>query len=61
MKTRKISKNKHTANCYRNIREKFREMYIEGPFGKPIAPREEEFLQYMKKYLNHLEKKLKEK
>jgi len=54
----KISKNKHTANCYRNIREAYRLMYLRKSFNKPMFPREKEFLQYIKKYLNDMERKL---
>lgn len=51
----KISKNKYTATCYRNIREIFRQNYVKDPFDKPLWPREHEFLQWVKKYLNNLE------
>ena len=55
----KISKDIDVANCYRNIREKFRQKYIKESFSKPLWSREEEFLQWVKKYLNQLERKLK--
>ena len=54
----KISKNKITANCYKKIRECFRVKYINEKFSKPLYPREEEFLQYIKKYLNKMELQL---
>ena len=54
----RISKNIHTANCYRKIREIFRQNYIEEKFENPLCPREHEFLQWVKKYLNELESKL---
>ena len=53
----KISKNKIIANCYRKIRNAFRESYMEENFKKPMYPREKEFLQWVKKYLNELERR----
>ncbi len=57
----KISNNASIANCYRKIRNAFRESYIEDNFKKPMYPREKEFLQWVKKYLNELERKIKRK
>lgn len=53
-----ISKNKVTANCYKKIRECFKQHYIEENFDKPLQPKEEEFLQWIKKFLNNMEKSL---
>ena len=54
----KISKNKHTANCYRKIRTVFRDKYIEEKFDNPMQPAEYEFLQSIKKFLNVMEEQL---
>ena len=51
----KISKNPITANTYRKIRECFKQHYIEENFDKPMQPKEEEFLQWIKKFLNNME------
>ena len=54
----KISKNKYSANCYRKIRTAFRDKYIKEKFDNPMQPREKEFFQLIKKYLNTLERQL---
>ena len=54
----KISKNPITANTYKKIRELFKRAYIHETFDNPLQPREEAFLQWIKKYLNQMEIKL---
>lgn len=53
-----ISKNSITSNTYRKIRECFKQHYIRENFDKPLQPREEEFLQWIKKFLNNMEERL---
>lgn len=56
----KISTNKVTAKTYRKIRDCFKSHYIDDKkFCKPLWPKEEEFLQWIKKFLNEMEKGLK--
>jgi len=55
----KISKNPTTAACYRKIRECFRSHYIREKFDNPLCPRELEFLQWIKRFLNDMENKIK--
>lgn len=51
----KISKNKITKRTYTKIRNCFKEYYIRENFDNPLQPREEEFLQWIKKFLNEME------
>jgi len=54
----KLSKNPITKRAYRKIRECFKWHYIEKSFSEPMYPREQEFLQWIKKFLNDMEKGL---
>ena len=51
----KISKNKITKGTYNKIRECFKSHYIGENFSNPMYPREQEFLQWIKKFLNQME------
>ena len=54
----KISKNPVTRRTYNKIRDCFKWNYIREDFDNPMQPREQEFLQWIKKFLNEMEKSL---
>lgn len=51
----KLSKHPATQQCYNKIKECFVQNYVGGSLSKPPFPKELEFLQWIKRFLNTME------